>query len=83
MADQFINERHRWLELKAASGMFMDKCWCGDCRDDEDELRRYRKELERQSEVLLTPYERLTQQFEGLSTMQRETLIDEFTADGG
>jgi hypothetical protein len=76
---EHVNKRHAYLELKVRKGWELQRCLCGEHRDEKRELARYRRQARGEALSHMTPYERLTQLFGTLDQVARDKLLSEIT----
>jgi hypothetical protein len=80
---QFINERHRWLELMASKkGYKFQKCYCGDHLDEKREIMNFRRQVLNGKREGMTPIERFTKDFATMTENDRKELIKSLTGEG-
>ena len=77
-----INKRHAYLELKVRKGLELQRCYCGDHRDEKAELARYRRQQVSDELAQLSPVDRIKKSFDALGQTEREDLLDELINGG-
>jgi len=78
----YVNERHAYLELKVRKGWELQKCYCGDHRDEKAELARYRRCKAKGKLAQLSPVDRIKKSFEAMDQAGREAFLEELINGG-
>jgi hypothetical protein len=79
---EFINERHRWLELMASKKDYkFQKCYCGDHLDERREIINFRRQVLSGKREGTTPIERFTKDLATMTSFDRKELIKSLTGE--
>ena len=73
---QYLHERHAYLERKVSLGHDLDRCYCGEHRDEKAELARYWRKVaaDNYNETKKEKLERLIAEYHALPADERKKL---------